>query len=51
VTRLNYDYPEGEHQQWKLAATHAGIDLKAWVRRALNQVAKAEKAERDKRRR
>ena len=46
VTRLNYDYPDGEHEEWKVAATRKGQALKEWVRRSLNEVAERQQAER-----
>lgn len=46
VPQVSYDYPDDEHQRWKLAATHKGQTLKEWIRRALNEVAERQEAER-----
>ena len=46
MTRFNFDYPEDEHEEWKVAATRKGQTLKEWGRRAMNAAAAREKAER-----
>lgn len=43
---VNYDYPEDEHEEWKVAAARKGQTLKEWVRRALNKAAEEQAAER-----
>jgi predicted HicB family RNase H-like nuclease len=51
---VNYDYPDEQHRRWKVAAGHKGQTLKEWIRRALNQVAdeqQADRAEAERRRR
>jgi hypothetical protein len=54
VPSVNYDYPDDDHQRWKLASTHRGQTLKEWIRRALNAEAErqeTERAEEERRRR
>lgn len=51
---VNYKYPVDQHERWTEAAHYKGQSLKEWVRRALNQVAEqqeAERAETERRRR
>jgi predicted HicB family RNase H-like nuclease len=50
VSSVNYDYDEGDHQRWKVAAAHKGQTLKEWIRRALNEVADRDIDEANRRR-
>ena len=43
---VNYEYGDEEHQRWKLASVRKGQTLKEWIRRALNQAADEQDAQR-----
>ncbi len=46
MPQVTYDYPDDEHRRWKVAASHKGQTLKEWIRRALNDAADTQEAER-----
>ncbi len=51
VGRIAYTIPDELHARAKVAAAKAGITLKAWLERAIDQQAAAEEADEQRRRR